>query len=191
MASGEYHNDDTERLRDVLKQLSQARTQPQHDHFVRQLPTALLDAPPVRLKQDRSTTAPQENTLSETATSPSNLAEQLAHTLCDPNQPEVFHAFQVVELVNAHLVEDMNDLLHTGHKVVRAQAQQPHDAQRRLKQNLVTLLSSAHLWWLSHQLHSLIMPAHYSQRLHALYGARVALELAKDLIKGWWPAAAR
>jgi hypothetical protein len=184
--SGEYHNDDTERLRDVLMKVASLPEQPSFNKLLRLLPTTLLDVPPVRDKKARQKNIAHDYPDKQAYHQTQNLAEELAQALSDPRQPEVFHSFKIVEMINAHLVEDMNDLLHTGNDIVRAQEKQPADARRRFTNNLVSLLSSTHLWWLSHQLHSAIMPAQYSQRLHAVYGARVFFALARDALQGWW-----
>lgn len=173
-SSGEYHNDDTERFRDVLMQVAQAKSQPEFNALVKQLPTPLLDAAPVRAKGNRSTCTANSNAPYK------NLAEQLAHALCAPEKPEVFQSFQIVEIINGHLTEDMNALLHTGHDIVTEQKKKPEDAKRRLGNNFINLVSSAHLWWLSYKFHTAIMPSLYANSLQALYGARVLYELGRD-----------
>jgi hypothetical protein len=153
----------------------------------------LLAAQPLRSKTDRETKKPAgpNSTDTQTATNQrssdtakaKNLGEQLAAVLCDKAKPEPYHCFRIVESINAALVDDMNDLLHTGNDIVAEQEKKPADAQRRLRNNIVTLLGSAHLWWASYKLHSAVMPAQYAQGLHMLYGARVCLELLKDTRK--------
>lgn len=172
--NGEYHNDDTERFRDVLMHMALQQTQPSYDALLESLPTSLQHGDPIRFKRDTTGRLQQP--------APQNLAQQLAQTLSDTSRSEIFHSFRIVELISSHLTEDMNKLLYTGHDIVTKQKQTPEDARRRLNNNFLTLISSAHLWWLSHKFHHAILPPLYANGIQALYATRVLFELGRDAL---------